>query len=50
MKAGFLVIHDIFFDEAEGGQAPRKIYETALASGDYEAVSMTQTLGVLRCR
>jgi predicted O-methyltransferase YrrM len=48
MKDGFLVIHDIFFDEALGGQAPRKIYESALASGDYEAVSLTQTLGVLR--
>jgi predicted O-methyltransferase YrrM len=48
MKDGFLVIHDIFFDEALGGQAPRKIYETALASGDYEAISLTQTLGVLR--
>lgn len=48
MKDGFLVIHDIFFDEALGGQAPRQIYESALASGDYEAVSLTQTLGVLR--
>lgn len=50
MNGGFLVIHDIFFDPAKGGQAPRKIYEKALASGDYEPVSMTQTLGVLRRR
>lgn len=50
MDGGFLVIHDIFFDPDLGGQAPRKIYESALASGDYEAVSLTQTLGVLRRR
>lgn len=48
IKNGFLVIHDIFFNPAEGGQAPRKIYETALATGDYEAISMIKTLGVLR--
>ncbi len=51
INGGFLVIHDIFFDPAKGGQAPRKIYEKALASGDYDPVSMTQTLGVLKkCR
>ena len=50
MNDGFLVIHDIFFDPAKGGQAPRKIYEKALASGDYDPVSMTQTLGVLKRR
>ncbi len=50
MNDGFLVIHDIFFDPAKGGQAPRKIYEKALASGDYDPVSMTQTLGVLQKR
>lgn len=48
MNHGFLVIHDIFLDPALGGQAPRKIYDAALASGNYEAVSLTQTLGVLR--
>jgi hypothetical protein len=50
MEQGFLVIHDIFFDPAEGGQAPRQIYETALASGAFEAVSVTRTLGVLKRR
>lgn len=50
MNDGFLVIHDIFFDPDQGGQAPRKIYETALDSGDFEAVSLTQTLGVLKRR
>ena len=50
VTGGFLVIHDIFFDPGEGGQAPREVYEAALASGNYEALPMTGTLGVLRRR
>jgi len=50
VKHGFLVIHDIFFDPAEGGQAPRQIYEMALASGKFELISITSTLGVLKRR
>ena len=45
---GFLVIHDIFMDPEKGGQAPRKVYEIALESGEYEALEMTKTLGVLK--
>lgn len=45
---GFLVIHDIFFDPDKGGQAPRQVYEIAIATGDYEEVEMTKTLGVLK--
>lgn len=45
---GFLVIHDIFFDPEKGGEAPRKVYEAALSSDDYEALEMTNTLGVLK--
>ena len=45
---GFLVIHDIFFDPEKGGEAPRKVYEAALSSNDYEALEMTNTLGVLK--
>ncbi|MFO7752098.1 MAG: class I SAM-dependent methyltransferase [Desulfobacteraceae bacterium] len=48
VKGGTLVIHDIFFDPEEGGQAPRLIYETALSSNLYEPLDMTGTLGVLR--
>ncbi len=44
---GFLVIHDIFLDPNEGGQAPRQVYEIALESGEYEPLSLTKTLGVL---
>ena len=47
-KGGLLVIHDIFFNPREGGQAPRQVYETALASNLYEPLDMTGTLGALR--
>lgn len=47
-RGGILAIHDIFFDPNEGGQAPREIYERALASKHFEALAMTKTLGVLR--
>ncbi|MBF0202218.1 MAG: class I SAM-dependent methyltransferase [Desulfamplus sp.] len=47
MENGFLLIHDIFMDPAQGGQAPRKVYERALDSGYYESLGMTGTLGVL---
>lgn len=49
IRGGFLVIHDIFFDPAEGGEAPRKIYETAIETKHYTVQKMTGTLGVL-CR
>ena len=45
---GFLVIHDIFKDPEKGGQAPLQVYEMALKSGEYEALEMTKTLGVLK--
>jgi MMP 1-O-methyltransferase len=45
---GFLVIHDIFIDLAQGGQAPRCIYDLALASGLFVELPMTKTLGVLQ--
>jgi len=45
---GFLVIHDIFMDPDKGGQAPRKVYEIALDSGDYEELDMVKTLGILK--
>ncbi|MCG8635950.1 MAG: class I SAM-dependent methyltransferase [Desulfobacterales bacterium] len=48
IAGGFLVIHDIFLNPEEGGQAPRQVYEAALATGQYEELEMTRTLGVLR--
>jgi predicted O-methyltransferase YrrM len=47
-RGGFLVIHDLFPDPAEGGQAPIEIYRLALASGLFEQLETTRTLGVLR--
>lgn len=48
LPGGILAIHDIFKDPADGGQAPYEIYKLALASGLFEALAMTKTLGVLQ--
>jgi len=48
MAKGFLVIHDIFFDPAQGGPAPGQVYEIAVQTGDYTELPMTHTLGVLQ--
>ncbi|MFI6102682.1 class I SAM-dependent methyltransferase [Streptomyces sp. NPDC051310] len=45
---GLLVIHDVFPDPADGGQAPYRIYLRALESGDFTEVSVTDSLRVLR--
>jgi len=47
---GILAIHDLFPDPAAGGQAPIEIYRRALASGDWDELPTTKTLGVLRRR
>jgi len=48
LPGGFLIFHDIFVDPAEGGQAPYEVYRVALASGQFEELPMTKTLGALR--
>jgi MMP 1-O-methyltransferase len=50
MPGGYLLIHDIFFDPAEGGQAPRHIYELACCSGLFEDRGVFKTLAVLQRR
>ncbi|MER8155709.1 class I SAM-dependent methyltransferase [Streptomyces sp. NPDC094472] len=45
---GLLVIHDVFPDPADGGQAPYRIYRRALDSGAFTEVSATRSLRVLR--
>ncbi|NLU70136.1 class I SAM-dependent methyltransferase [Streptomyces sp. HNM0574] len=45
---GLLVIHDVFPDPADGGQAPYRIYRRALESGAFTEVSVTGSLRVLR--
>lgn len=47
-RGGFLLIHDIFTDPSQGGQAPYHIYKLALASGLFEQVKMVKALGVLK--
>jgi len=47
---GFLVIHDVFPDPADGGRPPYEdIYLPALASGRFTELSATGSLRVLRC-
>jgi predicted O-methyltransferase YrrM len=45
---GYLLIHDIFPDPAQGGQAPASIYKLALASGLFLELPTVRTLGVLK--
>jgi len=45
---GLLVIHDVFPDPADGGQAPYHIYQTAIHSGQFTEDSVTGSLRVLR--
>jgi predicted O-methyltransferase YrrM len=47
-EGGLLVIHDVFPDPADGGQAPYRIHQRALASGVFTEVSATRSLRVLR--
>ncbi|HEU5419899.1 MAG TPA: class I SAM-dependent methyltransferase [Streptosporangiaceae bacterium] len=44
---GALAIHDVFPDPADGGQAPYRIYQRALASGAFTQVRVTGSLRVL---
>ena len=50
MPGGYLLIHDIFKSREEGGQAPHYIYKLAAASGLFQVLPMTKTLGVLKRR
>ena len=45
---GYLLIHDLFADPVQGGQAPFCVYRLAVASGLFEEVRTVQTLGILR--
>ncbi|MER7764175.1 class I SAM-dependent methyltransferase [Streptomyces sp. NPDC097619] len=47
-EGGLLVIHDVFPDPADGGQAPYRIYLRALASGAFTELPATDSLRVLR--
>lgn len=47
---GALVIHDVFPDPNDGGQAPYHIYRRAIDSGDFAEVSATGSLRLLERR
>jgi predicted O-methyltransferase YrrM len=44
---GALVIHDVFPDPNDGGQAPYRIYRRALESGAFQEVSVTGSMRLL---
>ncbi|MGH3170470.1 MAG: class I SAM-dependent methyltransferase [Trebonia sp.] len=44
---GALAIHDVFPDPADGGQAPFRIYQRALASGAFTEVRVEGSLRIL---
>ncbi|WP_329131348.1 class I SAM-dependent methyltransferase [Streptomyces sp. NBC_01476] len=47
-EGGLLVIHDVFPDPADGGQAPYRIHQRALSSGVFTEVAVEGSLRVLR--
>jgi predicted O-methyltransferase YrrM len=48
LPGGYLLIHDIFEDPDQGGQAPYRVYQLALASGVFLELPRVKTLGVLK--
>jgi len=48
IPGGYLLIHDIFKDPAEGGQASYQIYNLACSCGQFDPLPMIKTLGVLQ--
>ena len=45
---GLLVIHDVFADPADGGQAPYHVWQRALAGGAFAEVGTVGSMRVLR--
>ena len=48
LPGGYLLIHDIFKDPSDGGQAPHDIYKLAISCGIFRKISIIKTLGVLQ--
>jgi hypothetical protein len=46
-RGGTLVVHDVFPDPADGGQAPYRVYLRALESGDFVAAEALGSMRVL---
>lgn len=50
VAGGLLLVHDVFPDPADGGQAPWHVVATALGSGQFEQTGEHGSLRVLRAR
>ena len=48
MRGGFLAIHDVFPNPADGGRPPFEIWKLAQESGLFEALPLVKSLGVLK--
>lgn len=48
VRGGWLAIHDVFPNPADGGRPPFEIWKLAQASGLFEAMPLIKTLGLLR--
>lgn len=48
MRGGFLAIHDVFPNPADGGRPPFEIWKLAQESGLFEAMPLVKSLGVLK--
>lgn len=48
VKGGFLLIHDLFENPEDGGQAPFEVYQIAKNTGQFEELPRIKTLGVLK--
>src|SRR5690606_36716792 len=47
IRGGFLAIHDVFPNPADGGRPPFEIWQSAQASALYNALPLVKSLGVL---
>ena len=47
-SGGFLVIHDVFPNPADGGRPPFEIYTLAKESSEFEDLGIYETLGILK--
>jgi len=48
VRGGWLAIHDVFPNPADGGRPPYEIWRLAQASGLFEALPLINTLGLLK--
>ena len=49
-RGGYLCVHDVFADPADGGQAPYHVVSAARADGAWEDVDAVESLVILRRR